>query len=143
MELERFLRRVLVEPEAGCWVWQGGQFMSGYGAFYLGKRRHIRAHRWAYEYYIGPVPPDMELDHLCRVLLCVNPAHLEPVDHHTNLLRGHSPAALNARKAACIHGHEFTDANTRIRSGRGRECRECRRALQRAYRARVRSEHCG
>jgi hypothetical protein len=34
------------------------------------------AHRVSYEHYVGPIPKGLEIDHLCRVRHCVNPAHL-------------------------------------------------------------------
>ena len=29
-----------------------------------------------YEWFVGPIPKGLQLDHLCRVPHCVNPAHL-------------------------------------------------------------------
>ena len=49
-----------------------------------GKMR--KAHRVFYERRHGPVPKG--LDHLCRVTLCVNPDHLDPVVHRENVRRG-------------------------------------------------------
>lgn len=71
-----------------CWIWQKGTDGScGYGRIsYKGKR--IGAHRYYYLLYIGSLPSEMELDHLCRVPACVNPEHLEPVTHAENMRRG-------------------------------------------------------
>lgn len=96
------------------------------------------AHRWGYERFIGPVPPELHMDHLCRNPGCVNPAHLEPVTPGENVLRGVSFSALNKRKTHCMHGHEFTEENTLRYSYNGyhkRACRICKRA---EYRARYR-----
>ena len=46
------------------------------------------AHRLAYEWMIGEIPEGKELDHICLNRNCVNPEHLEAVDHLTNLERG-------------------------------------------------------
>ena len=47
------------------------------------------AHRLYYErQHHGPIPPDRQLDHLCRVPACVNPDHLEPVTAAENIRRG-------------------------------------------------------
>lgn len=74
--------------ENGCWLWTGRVWgNSGYGSF---KRngRIVSAHRAFYELHVGPIPPGMEIDHLCRVPLCVNPRHMEPVTHAENDRRG-------------------------------------------------------
>ena len=90
----------------------------------------IHAHRAAYELLVGPVPTGMHLDHLCRNRWCSNPAHCEPVSIGENLRRGNGPTGLNARKAHCLRGHPFDDANTHINQDGTRRCRECARLGQ-------------
>lgn len=107
-----------------CLLWTAGRDADGYGKFKVDGRT-VRAHRWLYEHWIGPIPDGLELDHLCRTPACVNPAHLEPVDARTNTLRGNNPAALNARKTHCKRGHEFDDKNTYAPPSGGRICRRC------------------
>ncbi|MDE1854663.1 MAG: HNH endonuclease, partial [Thaumarchaeota archaeon] len=70
---ERFWAKVEKTPT--CWNWKGGK-LYGYGYFNLDKARHQRAHRYAYESLVGPIPKDLALDHLCRNRACVNPDHL-------------------------------------------------------------------
>lgn len=60
--------------ETPCWVWQKAVNDQGYALL-----SHQRVHRIYYERDVAPVPVGMQLDHLCRVRSCVNPAHLEPV----------------------------------------------------------------
>lgn len=73
-----------------CWVWKLAKTGKGYGCEWdLRRGRMVSAHILAYERAIGTVPEGLELDHLCRVRLCVNPDHLEPVTHAENIRRGH------------------------------------------------------
>lgn len=129
-DVERFWLRVDKGGPGGCWLWTGCIGTAGYGFFYTGVRQ-ANAHRFAYEAAVGPIPDGMQLDHLCRVRRCVNPGHLEAVSSRENTLRGHGPAALNARQTHCIRGHEFTPENTYVRSNRSRDCRECKRESRR------------
>jgi hypothetical protein len=109
----------------------GGKSSAGYGQFWSGERL-VGAHRWMYEYLVGPISDGLQLDHLCRVPACVNPAHLEPVTPKVNYLRGESPLAVNARKSVCKNGHPFDEENTVI-VPRGRQCRACRKEASRKY----------
>jgi hypothetical protein len=124
LRFRRFVRPVL---ETGCWLWTGSLDSHGYGKFSI-KHRSIPAYRFSYETFVGPRPPGATLDHLCRNRRCVNPAHLEPVANRINILRGVSPAAVNAHKTHCKTGHPFDSANTRITRQGHRECITCRNA---------------
>jgi len=81
--LERFWMKV--DKTQGCWNWTGAA-SGGYGSWAEGnKKKHHRAHRFAYEQVVGPIPEGMLLDHMCFNTLCVNPAHLRPVTHKQNM----------------------------------------------------------
>jgi hypothetical protein len=122
-----------VNKTDGCWEWTRGKSW-GYGVHTSGGKRH-KAHRFAYELLVGPIPGGLTLDHLCRNRGCVNPTHLEPVTNRENILRGSSPAATRARQTECKNGHPFDEANT-YRDPRGyRECRICKVAYNRRWRA--------
>ena len=130
-------------PDLGpCWIWTAS-IAKGYGRSCAnGKSRG--AHIVAYEMLVGPVPDGLELDHLCRVRRCVNPAHLEPVTKAENVRRGTSPALTRARhkaKTHCGRGHPFDEANTRHRSDGSRQCIACkrRRNAERSSRTSVQS----
>ena len=118
-----------VTPTGACWLWTGRQTPDGYGRF-----SGQGAHRVAYELLVGVIPEGMELDHLCRIPLCVNPDHLEPVDRAENIRRRY------ALVTHCRNGHRFTVDNTYplpagLTSGT-RACRTCRREAVRRYRQR-------
>lgn len=122
-----------------CWVWTGATDGGGrYGS--IGYARKVwRTHRLAYTLLVGPVPDGMDLDHLCRVTLCCNPAHLEPVTHQTNIHRGVSIQARNAAKTHCHRGHELAGDNLRVRvSDGGRVCLACERINYENRQAKIR-----
>ena len=73
----RFWSKVERRSE-GCWMWAAGTNSDGYGLFWTGEYNRY-AHRFAYQLLIGPVPEGLQLDHICRVRACVNPAHLRAV----------------------------------------------------------------
>jgi hypothetical protein len=124
MELERFFAKVGGPDANGCWPWLASR-KWGYGCFSLdGGKVQVRAHRYAYEVLVGPIPSGLQIDHLCRNRACCNPDHLEPVTGAVNNLRGEGIAARNARKTHCLNGHEFTSENTyRVKGGRA--CKPC------------------
>lgn len=118
-----------------CWTWTGASTDGRYGFFSVaeqGKRRHMTAHRFAYELLVGPIPPGLVLDHFaCDNPRCVNPAHLKAVVQRDNALRSKTgPSAVNSRKTHCVNGHEFTEVNTRPTRSGSRSCRACARETQ-------------
>lgn len=135
--MQRFCAKVAVTDS--CWQWVGGGDGMGYGYFWNGKRC-VRAHRFSYETFVGPIAVGLQIDHLCRNRLCVNPEHLEPVTQKVNLLRGESQPARNAVKTHCVHGHEFTPENTYHKPGESwRNCRTCTRLANRKNRPLIRA----
>lgn len=124
----RFFARVAEVPSS-CWLWLGATAGRGYGVFHFNGRRRY-AHQVAYEQNIGAIPAGLEIDHLCRVPRCVNPAHLEAVTHRENVLRSNGVSATAARRSCCIRGHEYTPENTyRSPQTGARTCVTCRAAL--------------
>lgn len=113
------------EPNSGCWLWLGPMRSNGYG-FLVISEKMPSAHRLIYEAEVGPIPPSLVLDHLCRNPSCVNPDHLEPVTQAENCRRG-NVGQNNARKTHCPSGHEYTHDNTLISTDGKRRCRTCMR----------------
>ena len=108
---DKFLRGFSAGEGGECWEWTGGKDRDGYGQFTHAGHSY-RAHRVAYERRVGEIPEGLVIDHRCKNPACCNPEHLEPVTNRTNILRGDGPAARNAHKTHCKHGHEFTEENT-------------------------------
>ena len=101
--LDRFADKIALQDD-GCIVWLAGSAGPGYGSFFAGGARrdgHGRtyAHRWSYEYHVGPIPDGLHIDHTCRNRLCVNPAHLEPVTPGENVRRAFARRALRTQEA--------------------------------------------
>lgn len=125
---ERFWEKV--QKTDTCWLWTAAADGYGYGRLTTnGSTRAPGAHRVAYELMVGPIPDGLTIDHLCRVKLCVNPAHLEVVTRAENARRGAIDSRPNRPlKTHCKYGHEFTPENTYWRpAGDGRNCRTCLR----------------
>ncbi len=133
---ERLRAKITINSSNGCWEWQASLTTNGYGQIMVDKRK-CYAHRIAYEVFVGEIPSDLEIDHLCCNKRCINPQHLETVTSRENTAR-HFNNWIDARSAShCKRGHEYTAANTLKRPNGGRACRTCsvvsnRRSVQRA-----------
>ena len=86
---ERFEQKFKVD-ENGCWIWTAHINACGYGLFRYEGAMQL-AHRVSYMLNVGAIPDGKEIDHRCRVRECVNPEHLEPVDHIINVQRARTP----------------------------------------------------
>lgn len=126
---ERIAAKIEPCPTTGCWLWIGVLNGTGYGVT-RNNGRNAFVHRVLYERLVGPIPVNLQSDHLCRNRACCNPDHIELVTGKVNVLRGDGPTARNARKTKCIRGHDFET------TGRGwRICRTCERARKRRRRS--------
>lgn len=126
----RFWSHVDRRADTECWPWTAHTDSQGYGVFKVGGDNK-RAHRWAYDRFVEPVPAHLTIDHVwargCTMKRCVNfVAHMDVVPIEVNVIRGNGACALNARKTHCKRGHPFSPSNTLIRTDGSRYCRTCK-----------------
>ena len=139
--VERFFEKVATRDD-GCWEWTAGiAGQGGYGYFYRGRtgpgdHGRVYAHRWSYEYHIGPIPDGLVIDHLCRNHRCVNPEHLEPVPQKVNIHRG----VGNGTETHCPSGHPYSGDNLYVSPKGTRFCRECARVSHGRIKARSKQQ---
>lgn len=129
----------IYSPSTPCWISEYSTDTQGYAMKRInGKLKGL--HRVIFEALHGPVPDGLELDHLCRTRACVNPAHLEPVTHKVNALRGVGVSAIAASKTHCKKGHILGGDNQYHSPSfmNNRACKTCIKERNRIYQARKR-----
>ena len=146
---ERFLDKVLPEPNSGCWLWDGaatrqpGVSVNCYGLI-MYRNKLVKATHVSLMLDGRPRPSDKAIAcHSCDVQLCVNPAHLSWGTFRSNLEDAVARSGTSVRwlgdNTHCKHGHAFTVETTYVYAGR-RRCRVCIRRNGRAFRARERDK---
>ena len=110
-------------PDLGpCWLWKPEPAKdTGYGAFSAPELRGKLAHRYSYHLNVGPIPPGLHIDHLCRVRRCVRPTHLEAVTQQENNRRQWEAANVTH----CPAGHPYEGDYLYIDTRGYRRCRKC------------------
>lgn len=123
--IDRFMGRVIPEPNSGCWLWTGGtNGVDGYGAFYANGRM-IPAHRFILQHLGLEIPEGLFSCHRCNVKSCCNPSHLYIADNRTNLQDATRDGLMmngNAKKRRCPRCDDefsFSKAGSRF-------CRRCK-----------------
>lgn len=114
--------------DGDCRIWTGALTPDGYGIIRVDKKNR-GVHRVAYEFYVGPIPEGLTLDHVkawgCKSRACFNPEHLEPVTIGDNIRRGDT--GKRPPSTHCSVGHLLEGNNLRIDSRGARICRTCQR----------------
>lgn len=131
--MNRFLDKVVPEPNTGCWIWSGMcSRKHRYGYFWY-SGVNVLAHRWIWQQTNGAIPASFDIDHICRVRECVNPRHLRAVTRRDNLMAPGSLSIVNKNylKTSCHRGHPLTQDNVYVFNGNHRACRLCKQIAQR------------
>jgi HNH endonuclease len=120
----------------GCMEWMAHRSVYGYGRFKFNGVQ-VGAHRLSWIITNGPIPKNMQIDHLCRNRGCVRPDHLDLVTQKENVLRSEAPSAKQAKQTHCKRGHELSGDN--IYQGKYertgiRDCISCQRLRYRKSR---------
>lgn len=117
------MARIAVNPNSGCWEFQGA-LRNGYGA--VGEGLKVKyVHRITYEHTRGPIPEGLIVDHLCMNRRCCNPDHLEAITRAENNMRALKARGFDITEDQCRYGHPYSEDNTYWHKG-GRHCRQCR-----------------
>lgn len=115
-----------IDIRDGCWNYLGGTSSNGYGAFWVNGQNR-KPHRYLWELLIGPIPKELEPDHLCFNTICCRIDHIELVTPLVNKMRSNSIPAINARKKICLNGHNFSYTYIAKDGGKHRRCRICKK----------------
>lgn len=121
-----------LEPASGgCLEWAGYRDRGGYGRL-NGKL----AHRLAFIEAFGGSIDGLVVMHLCDNPPCCNPEHLRLGTMAENMADAQRKGRMRGQSQThCIHGHEFSEANTYFRKGTvgARQCRACNASAAARY----------
>lgn len=135
---KRLMINLRIDPLTGCWNWTKATDRDGYGSIKI-KKKTCRVSRVAYQLYVGQIPDNLLVLHICDNRRCFNPNHLELGDEGKNRRDAFKRGRITAddlkhwfkkrsekhRKTHCNRGHEFSPENTRVKKNGSRSCRKC------------------
>jgi hypothetical protein len=142
--LDRYWSKVDRRGPEECWPWCAFRRDTGYGLIKV-RGVFMAAHRFGWMVANEREwPAGMLGCHSCDNPICVNPSHVWPgtdLDNfHDAKAKGRwgGPAAENAVKVRCKHGHDLAGVNLIISKEGWRRCRTCARRRTRDYMRRQR-----
>lgn len=123
---QRFERKIIGEPNTGCWLWLGALDACGYGRIAVSGKNQT-AHRVSWEMAFGQIPAGLHVLHKCDVRCCVNPSHLFVGSHRENMQDAQRKGKMGNRWASrvtCKRGHAYSD-KMKVHRNRPRPTRFC------------------
>jgi hypothetical protein len=81
--IRRFLSKVQVVGDSDCWNWTACRTRKGYGRFHIAGQTRW-AHRISYAIFVGDIPDELTVDHMCFNPSCCRPDHLRLVSPNQN-----------------------------------------------------------
>ena len=115
-------------PFSGCWIWTRPLMPNGYGKLKVSGTTW-RAHRYAYELFVGPIPNELLVLHTCDIKCCVNPKHLKLGTHADNtgdiLVQATSPNWGRVKGDKCKSGHPLIEGNLYTNPKGYTQCKLC------------------
>jgi len=119
-DIIRFFTYIERQPD-GCLVFTVKD-TNGYGHFPF-RSRHVRASRFVWELFRGPIPEGHHIHHTCGNRACVNVAHLEalPGKEHR---QHHRPLPWTRERDAARQRAKYDPARRRARHERAKQARK-------------------
>lgn len=144
---QRFMNKVVPEPNSGCWLWFGAVDRKGYGQIRMpgraGEAKHETAPRVSWKLSGRDIPSGLHVLHRCDTPGCVNPSHLFLGTHVDNMrdrdAKGRNSKPPRAKKGQgkkeyCKRGHPLAGSNIRYVPNGDRRCVACEKIRKAKFR---------